>query len=175
MSSVSCCRCRHLVHRFSEGPERTSWHRTYLLQWQSMVRVSWVFRICCVHKTEQLILFLPTATRCSTGKQNLSPTFLIWPIYPITGVVMANQLECKLFLITHEITLFWVLFLYCYDLYVFRYHHTGPVSGFFALRESLAILAEKVKQSEPLKDIHYLLYGLSTFSRNGDLEIAFWT
>lgn len=27
----------------------------------------------------------------------------------------------------------------------FRYHHTGPVSGFFALRESLAILAEKVK------------------------------
>lgn len=27
----------------------------------------------------------------------------------------------------------------------FRYHHTGPVSGFFALRESLAILAERVK------------------------------
>lgn len=26
-----------------------------------------------------------------------------------------------------------------------RYHHTGPVSGFFALRESLSILAEKVK------------------------------
>ncbi|XP_008432415.1 serine--pyruvate aminotransferase, mitochondrial-like [Poecilia reticulata] len=25
----------------------------------------------------------------------------------------------------------------------FRYHHTGPVSGFFALRESLAILAER--------------------------------
>lgn len=57
---------------------------------------------------------------------------------------MANQLECKLFLITHGTTWYWVLFLYCYDLYVFRYHHTGPVSGFFALRESLAILAEKV-------------------------------
>lgn len=26
----------------------------------------------------------------------------------------------------------------------FRYHHTGPVSGFFALRESLAVIAEKV-------------------------------
>uniref|UniRef100_A0AAQ5XU82 Alanine--glyoxylate aminotransferase n=1 Tax=Amphiprion ocellaris TaxID=80972 RepID=A0AAQ5XU82_AMPOC len=26
------------------------------------------------------------------------------------------------------------------------YHHTGPVSGFFALRESLAILAERVKR-----------------------------
>uniref|UniRef100_A0A8C4E9T9 Alanine--glyoxylate aminotransferase n=1 Tax=Dicentrarchus labrax TaxID=13489 RepID=A0A8C4E9T9_DICLA len=26
------------------------------------------------------------------------------------------------------------------------YHHTGPVSGFFALRESLAILAERVKE-----------------------------
>lgn len=29
----------------------------------------------------------------------------------------------------------------------FRYHHTGPVSGFFALRESLAIVAERVKYS----------------------------
>lgn len=30
-----------------------------------------------------------------------------------------------------------------------RYHHTGPVSGFFALRESLAILAEKVEKQMP--------------------------
>lgn len=29
-----------------------------------------------------------------------------------------------------------------------RYHHTGPVSGFFALRESLAIIAEKVKNEK---------------------------
>lgn len=36
----------------------------------------------------------------------------------------------------------------------FRYHHTGPVSGFFALRESLAILAERVKG-------HFIVFGVT--------------
>lgn len=38
----------------------------------------------------------------------------------------------------------------------FRYHHTGPVSGFFALRESLAILAERVKGYFPTSSVTFL-------------------
>uniref|UniRef100_A0A669BKL3 Alanine--glyoxylate aminotransferase n=1 Tax=Oreochromis niloticus TaxID=8128 RepID=A0A669BKL3_ORENI len=36
------------------------------------------------------------------------------------------------------------------------YHHTGPVSGFFALRESLAILAERVKGYFPTSSVTFL-------------------
>lgn len=38
---------------------------------------------------------LCTATRCLTGKQNQSPTSLIWHICPTTGAAMANQQGCK--------------------------------------------------------------------------------
>lgn len=45
--------------------------------------------------------FSLTATKCSTGKQNPFPTFLTWHIYPTTGVVMANQPECKFVVFYH--------------------------------------------------------------------------
>lgn len=110
-------------------------------------------------------LLLLTATRCLTGKQNQCRTSLIWHICPTTGVVTANQPDCKwiviflmppkLWLQKHKnVSFFWKLFYQSKQQYWdtinicslgFRYHHTGPVSGFFALRESLAILAERVK------------------------------
>lgn len=35
------------------------------------------------------------ATRCLTGKQNQYPTSSTWHVCPTTGVVMANQPDCK--------------------------------------------------------------------------------
>lgn len=59
---------------------------------------------------------------------------------------MANQLECKFIVfITGDKLILGCFFLIAKIFYVFRYHHTGPVSGFFGLREGLAILAERVK------------------------------
>jgi len=46
------------------------------------------------------------------------------------------------------------LMLLClYPFPLFRYHHTGPVTAFYSLREGLAVLVEEVKTCE--------LFGLS--------------
>lgn len=91
-----------------------------------------------------------TARKYSTEKQSLCHSSWTWIGLLITGDVTTNHQECetwikhaflmKLVISLHSCVHFWKIapFFLC------RYHHTGPVSAFYSLRESLAILAEEV-------------------------------
>lgn len=82
-------------------------------------------------------------------QENKTPFLPFWYdiFIQLLGLWWQTSQNVSLLFLSHidKIRFFRVIFLSYQDFYVFRYHHTGPVSGFFALRESLAILAERVK------------------------------
>lgn len=151
-------RYRHSVHWITEGSERSTGNCTHLLQRQSLVRkLEKPFRLKSFESTECGGVYswcvTSAAGKYTTAGQSLCPSSWTWTGSPTTGDVMASRPECEASKLSCIFSSFVTIFL-TFVWFLCRYHHTGPVTAFYSLRESLTILAEEVR-SIPILDFPY--------------------